>query len=267
MKEYKLAVVGNPIEHSLSPVIFKLFAKQFNVELSYNKMLAQDAADFKLKVNDFFKCGGLALNVTSPFKNDAYEIALHKTSRANFCKAANFIRMEKDKLLADTTDGIGLVEDITGNKKFKISGKKILVLGSGFVLDSILLDLIAHNPSQINILARNTDRIDYLSKKFATDVFDPITYYDIIFNSTPNTADNSLFSQVKCLSNDALCYDLTYNKESLFLASMKKQNTTVNCYNGLGMLVEQAKIAFMTLFDYIPDTAIVLRELAVMGYK
>ncbi len=264
---HKLAVVGNPIQHSLSPVIFELFAKQFNIELSYNRVLAEDAADFKLKVNAFFKSGGLALNITSPFKNDAYEIALHKTSRAYFCKASNFIRVENGGLLADTTDGIGLVEDIIANKKFKIAGKKILILGSGFVLDSILLDLIAHNPAQISILARNEERINYLSKKFATGIFDSATNYDIVFNSTPNTPDNSLFAQVKCLNDDALCYDLTYNKESLFLAEMKKQNATINCYNGLGMLVEQAKIAFMTLFDHTPDTARVLRDLVLKGYK
>jgi shikimate dehydrogenase len=264
---YKLAVVGNPIQHSLSPVIFELFAKQFNIKLSYNRILAEDADDFKLKVIDFFKSGGLALNITSPFKNVAYEFAAYKTARANFCQAANFIRMQGDALLADTTDGVGLIEDIIVNKKFKIAGKKILILGSGFVLDSILLDLIAYNPAKISILARNTDRIDYLSTKFAVDVFDLTASYDIVFNGAPNTPDNLLFSQVTNLTDDALCYDLTYNKESLFLANMKKLNTSVNCYNGLGMLVEQAKIAFMTLFNYIPDTAMVLRELAAKGYK
>lgn len=264
---YKLAVVGNPIEHSLSPVIFELFAKQFDLTLSYSKILAKDPVDFTARVDSFFNEGGLALNITSPFKNLAYEFAATKTVRANFCKAANFMRIEAGATLADTTDGIGLVRDVIANKKFNISAKKILIIGSGFVLDSILLDLVANNPSRISILARNEERINYLSKQFAADTFDSSVSYDIIFNSTPNTTDNLLFSQVTRLSNDALCYDLTYNKDSLFLMHMKKQNANVNCYNGLGMLVEQAKVAFMTLFKYIPDTAIVLRELAVRGYK
>jgi len=267
MKEYKLAVVGNPIAHSLSPVIFELFAKQFDLDLSYNRILAEDSADFKLKVNAFFNDGGLALNITSPFKNAAYEVAAHKTARSGFCKAANFIRVQNDEMLADTTDGIGLVEDVIFNKKFKISAKKILILGSGYVLDSILLDIIAHNPAQISILARNPDRINYLSKQFATDIFNPLTSYDIVFNSTPNTPDNLLFTQVTHLADDALCYDLTYNKDSLFLAHMKKQNTNISGYNGLGMLVETAKVAFTALFQHIPDTAMVLRELAAIGYK
>lgn len=258
---YKLAVVGNPIEHSLSPVIFGLFAKQFDLKLSYGKILAKDEEDFKVKVNDFFNDGGIALNVTSPFKNIAYQIATNKTTRANFCGAANFIRMQNGMTLADTTDGIGLLEDIISNKKFEISAKKILIIGSGFVLDSILLDLIVHNPRQISILARNEERMKYLAGRFAVTNFDPSTNYDIVFNSTPNSADNSLFSKVTHLADGALCYDLTYSKESLFLAHMKKQNATIYGYKGLGMLVEQAKVAFKALFKQEPDTAKVLRQL------
>jgi shikimate dehydrogenase len=264
---YKLAVVGNPIEHSLSPLVFNLFAKQFNLELSYSKILAQDLADFTVKVNNFFNDGGLALNITSPYKKLAFQVAADKTSRANFCEAANFIRMQYGNILADTTDGIGLVTDIIFNKKFKLSEKNILILGSGFVLDSILLDLIAHNPLQISVLARNEERIKYLTKRFGTTPINSLVKYDIIFNSTPNSVDNLLFSQVTNLADGALCYDLTYNKESLFLAQMKKQNASINGYTGLGMLVMQAQVAFTALFKYIPDTALVIRQLTALGYN
>jgi shikimate dehydrogenase len=264
---YKLAVVGNPIEHSLSPLVFELFARQFSLNLSYSKILAKDAADFRLKVEEFFKQDGLALNITSPFKQLAYEIATARTTRANFCGAANFIRKQDNELIANTVDGIGLVQDIQVNKQFKMAAKKILIIGSGFVLDSILLDIIAQNPAQISILARNEDRILYLKQKFALLSYNPETCYDIVFNSTPNSADNLSFAAVKLVSDGALCYDLTYNNESLFLRHMNQLNPTVYGYNGLGMLVEQATLAFTTLFNYEPDTALTLRQLAKLGYK
>lgn len=264
---YKLAVIGNPIEHSLSPLVFELFAKQFMLEFRYSKILAQDGEDFKVKVNDFFNEGGLALNITSPFKRIAYEIGTLRTGRANFCGASNFIRRKGNELLIDTVDGLGLTQDILVNKQFQISEKKILIIGSGFVLDSILLDIIAQNPIQISILARNNDRISYLKQRFAIEAYDSQTSYDIVFNSTPNMPDNLLFAAVRHLSDGALCYDLTYSKDSIFLQHMRELNPTISGYNGLGMLVEQAKIAFMILFKYEPDTALVLRQLDIMGYK
>ena len=170
-------------------------------------------------------------------------------------------------IIADTVDGIGLVCDIVFNKKFTLKSKKILIIGSGFVLDSILLDVIAHNPMQISILARNKERVNYLMKIFAITEFDELMDYDIVLNSTPNSPDNLLFAVLKHLPNDALCYDLSYVQESIFLQKMKKLNPTVNNYNGLGMLVEQAKVVFTTLFKYEPDTALILRQLAVMEYQ
>lgn len=264
---YKLAVVGNPIEHSLSPVVFGLFAKEFALDLSYTKILAIDAPDFKVKVNNFFTDGGLSLNITSPFKNLAFSTATMHTPRARLCNAVNFIRKQDNELLADTVDGLGLVEDVVSNLKFKIQGKRVLIVGSGFVVDSILLDLIVQNPVQISILARNQERVAALRSKFATTTFDPLIDYDIVFNSTPNSATNVLFASITHLADEALCYDLTYNKDSIFLAKMQQLNPTIYTRTGLGMLVEQAKIAFTTLFKYKPDTASVLRKLAIMGHN
>jgi len=264
---YKLAVVGNPIAHSLSPLIFDLFAKQFSLELEYKKILAQTAEDFAHKVKEFFVNGGFALNITSPFKNSAYQVANSHTARANFCQASNFIRSLDNTLLADTTDGIGLINDIKSNKQYSLKGKKVLIIGSGYVLDSILLDLIVENPTQIDVLARNTDRINYLTNKFGVGSFTPDTRYDVVFNSTPNTPDNLLFASIKNLNDAALCYDLTYGKSSLFLEQMQKANAKIQRYNGLGMLVMQAQVAFTELFGHIPDTTDTLFQLSKLGYS
>lgn len=258
---YKLAVVGNPISHSLSPRIFELFAQQFKLDLRYDKILAYDTADFEVKVKGFFSSGGLALNVTSPFKHLAYSTANKHSIRTHFCRASNFLSQKDGEIFADTTDGIGLITDIQKNKEISIRGKKLLILGSGFVLDSILLDFIAANPDRIDILARNEDRLDYLSNRFVTGRFDAKISYDIVINSTPNTEDNKLFAIVKHVADKALCYDLSYTTNQIFLDHMKQINKTIYAVNGLGMLVEQAKVAFMTLFNKIPDSETVISHL------
>ena len=262
----KLAVLGNPVEHSLSPVVWSLFASQFNIQLNYDRILATDSADFAAKVKYFVATGGLALNVTSPFKQDAFNVADLHTSRAGFCRASNFLSLnEKGAVIADTTDGIGLVNDMEINQGLQLAHKNILIIGSGYVLDSILIDLIAKNPQSIDILARNIDRVVFLGNKFATGVFDSQKNYDIILNTTPNSPDNILFAKILQIKDTTFCYDLTYAK-SLFLTTMHNLNANSTGCNGLGMLVEQAKVAFIKLFAKTPDTKETFRGLALLGY-
>jgi shikimate dehydrogenase len=263
---HHLAVVGNPIEHSLSPVVFDLFAKQLDIELVYRKILARDEIDFNLQVSQFFASGGMALNVTSPFKQNAYAISEIHTSRAGFCKASNFLSLNSSQqIIGDTTDGIGLVTDIIYNKHQELAYKNILIIGSGYVLDSILLDIIPHNPLCIDILARNKDRVKFLHNKFATGIFNVQKEYDIILNTTPNSPDNLLFNQLRFINDNTLCYDMTYAK-SLFLNIMHILNPNIRMCNGLGMLVEQARVAFIKLFGKNPNIPSVFNSLLKMGY-
>lgn len=259
---YKLAVIGNPIEHSLSPAVFELFAKQFAISLEYKKILAQNKDDFRILVNEFFANDGLALNITSPFKQEAYLYSQEHSSRAKFCLTSNFLKLNtKGKIIADTTDGIGLTKDLENNQQ-TILNKKILIIGSGFVLDSLLLDLIVKNPKQIDILARNQDRIKFLHNKFGIAMFNNNSFYDIIINSSPNVNNNQLFTKIIKLNNDTFCYDLSYaTQNTLFLSTMQKLNPNIKPINGIGMLVEQAKIAFEQLFNKTPDTIPVITNL------
>jgi len=261
---YKLAVIGNPISHSMSPTIFGMFARQCSIDLVYDKILANDINGFNQIVTDFFKSGGLALNITSPFKQDAFKIANIATARAKFCGAANFLRLDKaGDILADTTDGIGLVKDIEQNQGFKLNGKNILILGSGFVLDSILLDLIQANPLSIDILARNQPRMDYLKNKFGVGGFSQTTKYDFILNTVPNTSENLLLSQIEELDINAFCYDMAYSKftEKQFYQYIKQINPQVNISSGIGMLAEVSKVAFTQLFTKSPNTHQVIEDL------
>ena len=263
---YKLAVIGNPIEHSLSPLVFSLFANECGIQLDYKKILAKDEVEFEFKVREFFASGGLAINVTSPFKMSAYKISDIHTARSEICCASNLLSQTKSKeIISETTDGIGLIRDIYINKNQTLTHKDILIIGSGFVVDSILPDLIEQNPRSIDILARNTQRLQFLHQKYRTANFEESKKYDIIINTSPNIEANILFDHVKFISDSALCYDMNY-KSSLFLDIMQIRNQTIVRYNGLGMLVEQARVAFIKLFSKTPDQKLVFDELLKMGY-
>jgi shikimate dehydrogenase len=258
---YKLAVIGNPIAHSMSPTIFGLFAKEFGIDLIYDKLLAQDNTHFTTVVTDFFANDGLALNITSPFKHAAFNLADIATTRAKFCAAANFLRLnDSGDIVADTTDGIGLLQDIQINKGFSLKNKKLLILGSGFVLDSILLDFIIANPMSIDILARNPERVDYLTHKFGVDRFAVDKKYDFILNTVPNQVENVLLPQIKHLASDSVCYDMAYSDLALnkFYNHVKSLNSNVEVHSGIGMLIEQAFVAFEELFGVTPNTQQVL---------
>ena len=262
---HQLAVIGNPIEHSLSPLIWGLFARQFGIEINYRKILAKDEQDFEYQVRIFFEANGTALNVTAPFKNAAYAISDIHSQKSSISKASNFLTIQSGKIISDTTDGIGLLNDITLNKNQSVANKNILIIGSGFVLDSILSDFIAQKPISIDILARNEVRTGFLNKKFATGFFDKQKNYDIIINTTPNTANNMLFGQVECVNDNILCYDLGYTN-NLFLGVMKNINPNIIICNGIGMLVEQASVAFTKLFNETPDTKVVFEHFSKIGY-
>lgn len=260
---HKLAVIGNPVNQSLSPEIFTLFAQQTDIELEYSKILA-DADTFEKLLKNFFIHGGMAINVTSPFKSLAYLNVQNRTCRANLCKASNFIRVSKsDKLIADTTDGIGLVTALQLYQKYNIEDKNILIIGSGSVVDSILLDIIVKNPYKVDILARNEQRVEYLKDKFGVGYFNNLLTYNLIINTTPNVENNSLFNMIQQnIDKYALCYDLSYQKKiTNFHKIILRNKPEIFCINGLGMLIEQAAVAFKKLFSISINTAPIFEKL------
>lgn len=261
---YKLAIIGNPVKDSLSPEIFNLLARQVNIEIEYSKVLASSDT-FSNLLENFFINGGLAVNITSPFKNLAYLNVKNRTSRADFCRASNFIKINSDgELIADTTDGIGLVNALKLYQKYNLETKNILIIGSGFVVDSILLDIIVQNPNKVDILARNNKRVEYLKNNFGINEFNILLKYDLIINVTPNIGENNLFNLITAQNIDkqALCYDLGYQKPlTLFHEKILKIKSDVVCANGLGMLIEQAGVAFKKLFKISIDTTCVFEKL------
>ena len=113
----RYAVIGNPVAHSKSPQIHAMFAEQTGQDMSYEKLLAP-VDGFADTVRTFMSEGGRGVNVTLPFKLEAYDLANQISQRARHARAANTLSFTGDHVYADNTDGAGLIRDIKVNLDF-----------------------------------------------------------------------------------------------------------------------------------------------------
>lgn len=256
------AVFGNPVDHSLSPVIHQAFAKQFALCLKYEKITSRmDTFDQDLR--DFF-LNGSGANVTHPFKALAFSLASRKTGRAMKAKAANTLWLEDADLCADNTDGIGFIRDI--NRHLKLEETRLLILGAGGAARGILAALSSAKVKKITVAARDKLKLAFFLKDFrnvAGLAIDALgADYDLVINATSSHfSKESLILPDKIFLAGPFFYDLNYtlSKRSSFLEAAVEHN----CPNadGLGMLVEQAAEAFYLWHQLRPDTETVLKRL------
>ena len=150
----RFAVFGNPINHSLSPMNHNEFANEFGIELSYEKILSP-IGDFALTANEFIKDGGLGINITVPFKLDAFNFCEELTSNARAAGAVNTIKVQNKVIYGENTDGNGLVNDLENNLGESLSGKEILIIGAGGATQGILKPILEKNPEKL-LLANRT---------------------------------------------------------------------------------------------------------------
>ncbi len=152
------AVVGNPISHSKSPRIHSLFARQTGEQLEYTAIQAPED-DFANTVKGFFERGGKGLNITVPFKEQAWQLADLRTQRAERAGAANTLYKDsKGSLTADNTDGKGLVTDLMVNHGVRLAGKRLLVLGAGGAVRGVLGPILAEEPAALTIANRTLQK-------------------------------------------------------------------------------------------------------------
>ena len=162
------AVVGDPIAHSKSPQIHRLFAEQTGEDVQYEKHRVK-ADEFSGFVEDFFAAGGGGLNVTLPHKEAAFSLAQKKSEQTELAKAANTLWLnEKGELQAENTDGTGLINDLCNNHAVNLENKNILMLGAGGAARGALAALITTRPSGITVLNRTLARAETLKKDFAS---------------------------------------------------------------------------------------------------
>lgn len=264
------AVFGNPIEHSKSPMIHTEFAKLTEQDLAYNKQKVELDA-FAETAKAFFTEGGKGLNITVPFKLDAYEFADQLSQRARQAGAVNTLILAEDgSIKGDNTDGIGMVSDIIENLGWDIQDKKVLILGAGGAVRGVLGPLLAHNPKVVVIANRTVEKAKQLATAFERSGkllgigFDCLQEleFDLVINGTSASLAGDLPPLPDSLLADgACCYDMMYAKEPTVFMQWASNHGAKSTADGLGMLVEQAAESFRLWRGVKPPTQSVIQLL------
>jgi shikimate dehydrogenase len=263
----KYAVFGNPIKHSKSPAIHAAFAKQTGQHISYRTHQVE-LGKFADAAQSFFDNGGKGLNITVPFKIDAFNFADELSDRARRAGAVNTLARQDDgSIYGDNTDGAGLVRDICENLGWDVCNKRVLLLGAGGAVRGILEPLIKLKPAQLLIANRTVAKSQQLARDFA-DLGDvgacsfkalSANRFDLIINGT----SASLAGELPPLHSDALteegcCYDMMYATGPTPFMHWGAENAAWAVSDGLGMLVEQAAESFCIWRGIRPRTGAVI---------
>ncbi len=266
----KYAVIGNPIEHSKSPQIHAAFAAQTGQDLEYGLLLG-DLEDFEGDVRDFFAAGGKGLNVTVPFKEQAFQIADQLTPRAATARAVNTLaRLGDERILGDNTDGVGLVTDLTVNHGVALVDRSLLLLGAGGASRGVIRPLLEQRPAQLVIANRTVEKALALAAEVAelgavsgcglSDLAGQ--RFDVIVNGTAAGLKGAVPAiPDDCLNPGGCTYDMMYASEPTAFVRWGRDHGAVRALDGLGMLVEQAAESFRLWRDVRPDTGPVIRLL------
>ncbi|MFK3799770.1 MULTISPECIES: shikimate dehydrogenase [unclassified Pseudomonas] len=262
-------VFGNPIAHSKSPLIHRLFAEQTGETLQYQTALAP-LERFTPFARHFFETGRGA-NVTVPFKEEAYRMADQLTERGRRAGAVNTLARQADgSLLGDNTDGAGLVRDLKVNYGVTLKDKRILLLGAGGAVRGALEPLLAEEPYVLVIANRTVEKAEQLAQEFIElGPVLPAGYdwleepFDVIINATSASLSGELPPIAPSLiqPGKTFCYDMMYAKEPTAFCRWATEHQAGQAVDGLGMLVEQAAEAFYLWRGVRPESAPVLAEL------
>lgn len=266
------AVVGNPISHSKSPKIHSLFASETGEAVEYTAIQAPEDG-FAETVRQFFERGGKGLNVTVPFKEQAWALADRRTERAEKAGAANTLFLDTDgALVADNTDGQGLVTDLTRNHGLPLAGKNILVLGAGGAVRGVLGPILAQGPARLEIANRTVAKAEALVALFTENAgntrlsgcgFDqPTEPFDLIINGTSASLKGDLPPLASSvIGPDTVVYDMMYAATTTTFNQWALDQGARQAIDGLGMLVEQAAESFRIWRKVSPQTAPVIETL------
>ncbi len=265
----RYAVFGNPIAHSKSPHIHRVFAAQTQQDLTYDALL-MPLDDFANAARAFF-AEGCGANVTVPFKEEAFALVDELSERARRAGAVNTVkRLADGRLLGDNTDGAGLLRDLTVNAGLSLRGKRILLLGAGGAVRGVLAPLLAEQPARVVIANRTVAKADALAALFAdvgalqASAFDTLEGpFDLIINGTSASLSGELppLPAAVIRAGHTVCYDMMYSHEPTAFNRWAAEQGAARTVDGLGMLVEQAAEAFFVWRGVRPDSAPVLAML------
>ena len=267
------AVIGNPIHQSKSPLIHGMFAQATGQDMHYSA-IEGPLDGFAGAVDAFRAAGGLGLNITTPFKLDAFAYATECSERAQLAGAANAMKFDGKRVLAENFDGIGLVRDVVHNLNCPLKARRVLLLGAGGAARGALLPFLAHEPAELVIANRSLDNAQALVRIAEASGAGPVrgcTYqelagqaFDVVFNATSASLRTELPPvPASVFAPGALAYELAYGKGLTPFLRMARNAGVLQLADGVGMLAEQAAEAFEWWRGVRPDTRAVIEKLTV----
>jgi len=268
----KLALFGQPVKASLSPAIHREFADQLGLDIEY-QAIETGPADFASALESFRLAGGAGCNITLPLKGDAFRLASDCSEQVSLAQAANTLIWQASGWFAHTTDGVGLMTDLLSNHGVAVAGKRVLVLGAGGAVASVLGSLLAVQPARLVLVNRNVERARSLAERFGSPGVLGIstwaelsghTAYDVVINATSlgHIGEVPPFTPA-LFDRKSVCYDLNYHQASEPLRAWC-ETRGLTYLDGLGMLVEQAAESFSIWTGQRPDSGSVITKLRTL---
>jgi shikimate dehydrogenase len=269
-------VIGNPVEHSLSPRIHAEFARATGQDIAYGRILAPRDG-FREAALAFRAAGGKGLNVTLPFKHEAWRLAEVRSGFAAAAGAVNTLSFEGERIVGHNSDGIGLVRDLTHNLRIAVRGKRVLLMGAGGASFGVMEPLLREQPETVVVANRTLEKAVELVHQFerlqswALRGFSARSYaalagmqFDIVVNATSAGLEGTMPALPEgVLSAGVLAYDMVYARVTPFLEFARERGARTA--DGMGMLVEQAAESFYLWRGMRPDTAPVIERLRLEG--
>jgi len=266
----KLAVFGKPVSHSLSPRIHRLFAARCGLEIDYRAIEATPET-FPALVTGLAAAGGRGCNITAPLKHEAWKLAGHCSESATRARAANTLVFDPpDAWYADSTDGMGLVNDLRTSTGCHLNGARVCLLGAGGAAASVLGALLGEQPETVHIANRTLDRAKELARmnadlgriEFSTAAeLSAVGPFDLIINATSlGHHGETVRLTAGLFTPRGFCYDMNYGYAAEPLRDLCGKEG-IPYFDGLGMLVGQAALSFSLWTGQTPDSAAVLAEL------
>lgn len=267
----RYAVIGNPVDFSKSPMIQGMFAQANGQDMEYTK-IEGPLGGFAQTVDAFRAKGAKGLNITAPFKLDAFAYATEHSEAAKLAGAANAMKFEGERVLAENFDGVGLVRDVVHNLKRPLKDKRVLLMGAGGAARGALLPFLAEKPALLVIANRTRSRAQELARiglPYARvrgcDYADlEGESFDVVFNATSASLRAELPPvPTTVFGRDCLAYELAYGKGLTPFLRLAQNAGVQHLADGVGMLAEQAAEAFAWWRGVRPDTQAVIEALRV----
>jgi shikimate dehydrogenase len=266
----RYGLVGHPVEHSRSPFIHTLFARQTGQRITYEVIDASPAA-FETAVRGFGAAGGRGLNVTVPHKEAACALVDELSDAARKAGAVNTVSIDGNRLRGDNTDGIGFVRDVTVNQGQELAGRSVILFGAGGAARGIVGPVLEEKPAKLVIANRSRQRAVDLAAHFGNppeieivefDELGGLPAFDVLVNaSSAGLKGEATRFPGSLVGPESFCYDMVYSRNDTPFVAWAREHGAGLAVQGWGMLVEQAAQSFYVWRGVMPVTAPILTQL------